>query len=296
MSGSIAVIGSINTDLVVFTDRCPGPGETLAARDFAILPGGKGANQAVAAARLGGRVEMIGRVGDDAFGRDRIAGLAEAGVGTLGVLTTPGMPSGIASIIVVHSGENRILIVPGANARVLPSDIDPAFLHNSAIIVLQLEIPIETVAWIIATATVPVLLNPAPAMKLDTAMLRGLAWLVPNRGELATLTGLPTTRMDDVVVAARRLVRQGIGAVITTLGPDGAILVTRDRVAHVEAPIVTAVDTTGAGDAFIGCFAQTLVETGDVDAALARSVRYASLSVTRRGAQASYVDLSEFSA
>ncbi len=294
MSGPIVVIGSVNTDLVTFTDRCPDAGETLAARDFAVLPGGKGANQAVAAARLGGRVEMVGRVGDDGFGRDRLAGLEEAGVGTGHVRVTAGTPSGVATILVEASGENRILIVAGANGRVVPDDIAPALLQDAALIVLQLEIPIETVYAVIATATVPVLLNPAPAVALDMQRLRGLAYLIPNQAELALLTGLPTQRMDDVVVACRRLVRHGIGAVIATLGRDGAILVTRERVAHVEAPAVTPIDTTGAGDAFIGCFAQTLVESGDVDAALARAVRYASHSVTRRGAQASYAEKSEF--
>lgn len=147
---------------------------------------------------------------------------------------------------------------------------------------------------IIAPAQVPVLLNPAPASKLDIAKLAGLAYLVPNQQELAVLTGMRTERMDDVVAAARKLVRQGIGTVIVTLGQDGAMLVTRERVAHVEAPAVKAIDTTGAGDAFIGCFAQTLIETGDVDAAVARAVRYAALSVTRFGAQASYATVAEF--
>jgi ribokinase len=194
----------------------------------------------------------------------------------------------VATILVEPSGENRILIVPGANAHVTADAVDADLL------VLQLEIPLETVYAVIAAATAPVLLNPAPAVPLDLARLRGLAYLVPNQNELARLTGLATQRMDDVVVASRRLLRQGIGTVITTLGEGGAMLVTRERVAHVEAPMVRAVDTTGAGDAFIGCFAQTLVETGDVDAALTRAVRYAALSVTQRGAQASYVDEAEF--
>ncbi len=293
MSRTIVVIGSINADLVTFTDRVPAGGETIIARDFAILPGGKGANQAVAAARLGGVVEMVGRVGIDPFGQSSRAGLVAAGVGAGQVLETSGVSSGVATILVDDSGENRILVVPGANAHVTLDDVDTGLLDAAALVVLQLEIPIETVYAIIARSRVPVLLNPAPAVALDAAKLRGVAFLVPNQGELALLTGLPTRRMDDVVVAARKLVRQGIGTVITTLGAGGAVLVTATRVAHVEAPMVVAVDSTGAGDAFIGCFAQTLVETGDVDAALVRAVRYASLSVTRAGAQGSYADAAE---
>ena len=293
--GTITIIGGINTDLVIFADRMPDAGETLFARDFAQLPGGKGANQAVSAARLGGHVEMVGRVGDDAFGRDALAALTAAGVGVDHVRTSPGA-SGIATILVDADGENRILVVAGANARVLPEDVDPALLAASALVVLQLEIPTETVYAVIAAATAPVLLNPAPAMTLDMARLRGLAFLVVNRNELAVVSGRPVARTDDIVAAGRALVRQGVGTVIATLGPDGAILVTASRVAHVEAPVTTAIDTTGAGDAFVGCFAQTFVATGDVDAALARAVRYASLSVTRRGAQASYLDAATFEA
>lgn len=292
----IVVVGSINTDLVIFADRAPAAGETRPARDFAVLPGGKGANQAVAAARLGGRVRMIGRVGDDAFGAARLAGLAAEGIDVARVRVTPGVASGVASIVVDDGGENRILIVAGANAHVVPDDVQASDVGDAALVVLQLEIPVETVYAVIAASRVPVLLNPAPAVALDVARLRGLAYLVPNQGELAALTGLATTRMDDVVAASRRLVRQGIGTVITTLGPDGAMLVTRDRVAHVQAPVVAPVDTTGAGDAFIGCLAQGLVETGDIDAAVSRAVRYASLSVTRRGAQGSYVDAAAFEA
>jgi ribokinase len=285
----IVVIGSVNTDLVVFADRAPGPGETLAARDFALLPGGKGANQAVAASRCGADVSLVGRVGRDAFGASARAALGAAGIDLAQLRDTDGVASGIASIVVEASGENRILIVAGANGCVTPLDLPD--LAEAAMVVLQLEIPVETVYAAIArsvAAGVPAILNPAPAAALDLARLRGLAYLVPNRGELATLTGRGTERFDDVVAAARRLVRQGIGAVIVTLGADGAVLVTERRVAHVEAPPVMPVDTTGAGDAFIGCFAAMLVRSGDEDMALATAVRYASDTVTRRGAQASY--------
>ncbi len=291
MTTRILVVGSINTDLVTFADRMPAAGETLAAQDFAVYPGGKGANQAVAAARLGGDVAMIGRVGDDAFGSSALASLQAEGIDTAGIAISAGVPSGVATILVDDAGENRILIVAGANGRVMPEDVPEAVLAGSALLVLQLEIPLPTVADLIARAGsrgVPVLLNPAPAVPIDPEMLRNVTYLIPNRDELARLTGLPVSRTDEIVAAARWLVRRGVGTVIVTLGADGALLVTQARVAHVEAPVVTPVDTTGAGDAFIGCFAHTLVATGDVDTALARAVRYAADSVTRRGAQASY--------
>ncbi len=294
MAGPIVVVGSINTDLVIFTGRMPAAGETMMADDFAMLPGGKGGNQAVAAARLGAAVEMVGRVGDDGFAAPARAALEQAGVGVGHVLATPGVASGVATILVEPGGENRILVVSGANAQVTVDDVPREWLQSAGMLVLQLEIPVETVYRLIETATVPVLLNPAPAVALDLARLRGLAFMVPNQGELALLTGLPTRRMDDVVIAARRLLRAGIGHVIVTLGPDGAMLVTPARVLHVAAPAVVAVDTTGAGDGFIGCFASTMVQTGDVERAVARAVRYASLSVTRRGAQASYPDAETF--
>jgi ribokinase len=286
----IVVVGSINTDLVTTTHRVPEAGETLLADSFAVLPGGKGANQAVAAARLGGSVQMVGRVGDDGFGRDRLSGLRASGVDVSHVRVSPGVASGVATILVEANGENRILCVSGANALVTPEDVDPALLDAADLVVLQLEIPAQTVAAVIARCGGKVLFNPAPVALVDPQWLRGLGFLVANRIELAQLTGRPTGRMDEVVAAARRLVRQGVGVVIATLGVDGAMLVTAERVAHVEAPSVQAVDTTGAGDAFIGCFAQTLVATGDLDAALVRAVRYAAVSVTRHGAQDSYLD------
>jgi len=291
VTNRILVVGSINTDLVTFVERMPEAGETVPARDFAKLPGGKGANQAVAAARLGGDVILAGRVGRDAFGRDALASLAEAGVNTQHIATSEGMSSGVATILVEPSGENRIFIVSGANGQVASTDVPDSLLAEAALLVLQLEIPLDAIYDLIARAIaagVPVLLNPAPAVELDFDRLRGLDYLIPNQGELALLTGMNVAGTDAVVAAARRLVRRGIGTVITTLGADGALLVTATRVAHVEAPKVVPVDTTGAGDAFIGCFAQTLVATNDVDTALARAVRYAADTVTRKGAQASY--------
>jgi ribokinase len=296
MAGRIVVVGSVNTDLVTYAQRLPAPGETLLAEGFLVLPGGKGANQAVAASRLGASVTLVGRVGDDPFGRQRLDGLAAEGIDISGIGISPGVPSGIATIVVEPSGENRILLVAGSNALVRPEDIDDALLAAADLVVLQLEIPLDTVASVIARCPGKVLLNPAPAQPLDPAMLAGLAFLVPNQAELAGLTRRPTDRMDDVVAAARRLVRQGVGTVITTLGADGAMLVTRGRVAHIEAPVVQAVDTTGAGDAFIGCFAQTYAETADVDAAVARAVRYAAFTVTRHGGQASYPTATEWAA
>lgn len=289
----IGVIGSINTDLITITDRTPGPGETLFAKDFIVLPGGKGANQAVAAARLGAQVVLVGCLGDDSFGGERRAGLAAEGVDVAHVRTEAGVPSGIATILVDASGENHILVVSGANNAVTPGDVRAAeaALGACGVIVTQHEVPPETVAEVVAAGArlgVKVVLNPAPARPIDPALLAGVTYLVPNRGELALLSGLATERSDQVVAAARRLVRAGVGCVVVTLGADGAMIVTAERVAHIEAPLVTPVDTTGAGDAFIGCFATTLAEGGDADAAVVRAVRYAAMSVTRLGAQASY--------
>eukprot|EP01037_Dinobryon_pediforme_P002652 gene2652-2691_t len=294
LTETVLVVGSINTDLVTQGARMPEAGETVMAQGFAMLPGGKGANQAVAAARLGAQVVLAGRVGDDAFGQLALQGLQGNDVDVRFVRETQGVASGIATILVEQGGENRILVVSGANAHVMPADVSDELIASAGLIVMQLEIPVDTVYDVIARAAAPVILNPAPAVKLDPAKLAGLSYLIPNQNELSVLTGMPTSRMDDVVAAARRLVRQGVGTVIVTLGGDGAMLVTRERVAHVEAPAVTPVDTTGAGDAFIGCFAATLIRTGDVDAALARAVRYASLSVTRFGAQPSYATAAEF--
>ena len=301
MAGRIGVVGSNNIDLVTYIDRMPNAGETLDAPDFQIGFGGKGANQAVAAARLGSSVIMVTRVGDDMFGPQQIENFRQNGIDTTHVRITQGTPSGVAPIFVEPSGENRILIVKGANGALTPADVDAAEADLAAcdVILLQLEVPLETVYHTITLAArhgVAAILNPAPARKLDLQRLAGLAFLTPNETELAQLTGLPTATEADIEAAARSLIAQGIGRVVVTLGGRGARLVTVDGVTQIPPVAVTPVDTTGAGDAFIGSFAHFLAQGSDAAEALHHSAHYAALSITRRGAQSSYATLTEFTA
>ncbi len=298
----IAVVGSNMTDLVTYITRMPARGETLEAPRFEIGPGGKGANQAVAARRLGSDVLMVSKVGDDVFGRNTLANFQKQGIDTRFVGVVEGVSSGVAPIFVEPSGENSILIIKGANNHLLPADVDAAAadLLASDIILLQLEIPLETIYHTVALATRNgrrVVLNPAPATReLDLSKLRDIAFFTPNRGELALLTGLPTETFAEIEVAAMKLLDGGIRAVIATLGHDGVLLVTPEGATHVPTVKVTPVDTTGAGDAFIGSFAHFLAGGLDVKQALHWAVRYAAHSVTGRGTQGSYADMATFRA
>ena len=291
MAGRIAVVGSCMIDLVTYVDRMPNAGETLAGRRFAMGFGGKGANQAVAAAKLGADVMMVARVGDDAFGADTLRNFAAVGVDARHVKQVAGVSSGVAPIFVEPSGENRILIVRGANDRLLPADVDAAAddLSRCALILLQLEVPLETVYHAIAfgaARSIPVLLNPAPAdARLDVARVVAATFLVPNQTELAILAGMPTDTAAQSETAARMLLARGVRAVIVTLGSDGALLVRDGEALHIPPVPVTPVDTTGAGDAFIGAFAQAFVEDGDVPRALRWAAAYAADSITRPGTQ-----------
>jgi len=298
----IAVVGSNMTDLVTYVTRMPARGETLEAPRFEIGPGGKGANQAVAAARLGSDVLMVSKVGDDVFGRNTLANFADQGIDSRYVGIVESASSGVAPIFVEPSGENAILIVKGANNFCLPLDVDAAASDLLACdaILLQLEIPLETVYHTVALATDhgrSVILNPAPATRdLDLSKLRDVAFFTPNRGELALLTDLPTETLPQIEVAARKLIAGGIRTVIATLGHEGVYLVTADEATHVPSVEVTPVDTTGAGDAFIGSFAHFLAGGSDVAQALHWAVRYAAHSVTSRGTQKSYGDMAAFRA
>lgn len=298
----IGVVGSSMTDLVTTISRMPGAGETLAARSFAIDRGGKGANQAVVAARLGADVMLVARVGDDVFGAETLRHLRETGLDASHVRSVPGVPSGIATILVEPSGENRILIVPGANDHLLPAGIEAAAgdLGRCALIVLQLEIPLETVYHVVAWASragIEVLLNPAPAVPaLELSRIAAATFLVPNQGELALLTGLPTETRDEAEAAAQSLVDRGLRTIIVTLGADGALLVEAGGSRHVPAVPVTPCDTTGAGDAFIGAFAEHYVRSRDIPAAMDWAVRYAADSITRPGTQSAFADAAAFAA
>lgn len=296
----IAVVGSNMMDLVTYVDHMPLRGETVEAPSFEMGHGGKGANQAIAAARLGSPVVMVTRVGEDAFADATLANFARNGIDTTHVLRTPGAPSGVAPIFVEPSGENSILIVKGANARLVPADVEAAadLLKGCALILMQLEIPVETVYHTVKRAKewgVPSLLVPAPALPdLDVARLADLAFLTPNETELATLTGLPVETEAQVEAAAKSLTARGIGTVVVTMGGRGALLVAGDEVRRVAPVKVEPVDTTGAGDAFIGAFAHFHTEGLPVFEALGEAATYAADSITRRGTQRSYATAADF--
>lgn len=297
----IAVIGSCMVDLIAYTDTVPKAGETLVANEFAMGCGGKGANQAVAASRLGADVLMMGRVGDDAFADNTLANFEKYGVSTEFVTRVPGVSSGVAPIWVDADSQNRILIIPGANMHLQPTDIDAAAdrLRQCSMIILQLEIPLPTVYAAIEFGNahgIPVLLNPAPASReLDIDYACRCDYFVPNETELAILTDMPVGTDDEIAAAASSLLERGLKNLLVTLGDKGALWLHGDERRHVTAPAVSAVDTTGAGDAFIGCFAAEIARQTAVEEAIARAVRYASHSVTGKGTQTSYATAEEFS-
>ncbi len=281
-------------DLCAYIHRMPAPGETLEVPDFTIGCGGKGANQAVAAALCGAEVTMVSKVGSDLFADNTIENFKKFGIDARYVTKAPDASSGIASIFVDESGQNRILIVKGANDLLAPADIDAAAtdLKACAMIILQLEAPLPTVYHAIDFGRkhgVPVLLNPAPATKaLDIAKVCVCDFFVPNETELSILTGLPTETMADVEEAAKNLLVRGLKNIIVTLGGRGALWMTQTEKQYVAPCKVIAVDTTGAGDAFIGCFASEYAKGGDVLAAMKKASAFAALSVTRKGTQLSY--------
>ena len=298
----IAVIGSSMVDLIAYTDVVPKAGETLEAREFQMGCGGKGANQAVAASKLGSQVMMMARVGDDAFADNTIANFRAYGVNTDHVEKVPGVSSGVAPIWVDKDSQNRILIIPGANKHLLPADIDSAAerLGACSMIILQLEIPLETVYRAIDFGNehgIPVILNPAPATTaLDLDYACKCDFFVPNETELEILTGMPVGTEEEIHAAADTLLDKGLKNLIITLGEKGALWLHGDETTRISAPAVAAVDTTGAGDAFIGCFAHCYSRDGDVESAITQAVRYASHSVTGKGTQTSYASAEEFAA
>src|SRR5580692_5770261 len=298
--GRIAVIGSNMVDLVTYVARMPVRGETVEAPSFEMGHGGKGANQAIAAAKLGASVIMVTKVGDDMFADNTIKNLANFGVDTKHVQRVKGRSSGVAPIMVEPSGENSILIVKGANADLSPADIDRAadVLKTCDLILLQLEVPLETVYAAIAFGKrhgVKTVLNPAPATaELDVDRIRDVTFFVPNETELAILTGMPVDDEASAVAAARSLLDKGFGTVIVTLGSRGALLTTQADARMIEPVPVTPVDTTGAGDAFVGSFARFFADGVPLEAALKQAARYAADSVTRRGTQKAYASTDEF--
>ncbi|RCL28677.1 ribokinase [Pseudomonas sp. AFG_SD02_1510_Pfu_092] len=299
MSAKVVVVGSLNMDLVARAQRLPRAGETLPGDSFFTVPGGKGANQAVAVARLGGSVAMIGNVGDDAYGQQLRQALFVEGVDCRAVDTCPGVSSGVALITVDAASQNCIVIIPGGNGLLTPQSVQrfDALLQAAEVIICQLEVPTETVAWTLARGRElgkQVILNPAPATgPLPADWFANVDYLAPNESEAEALSGIAVTDLGSARRAGERLRQLGAGKVIITLGAQGALLVTAHGHRHFPAPQVQPLDTTAAGDTFIGGFAAGLVRGMEEGEAIAFGQRAAALSVTRAGAQPSIPYLAE---
>lgn len=289
---NILVIGSSNTDMVVKTERFPQPGETLLGGDFFMFPGGKGANQAVAAARMGAEVRFITKTGNDLFGRQAIEGYQKEGILTDYCFTDPERASGVALITVNAHGENEIVVASGANATLSEADLTtalPAF-EAADIVLIQLEIPLKTVQFAVQLAKSlgkRVILNPAPAQELHPAIFDQLFLITPNETEAELLTGIPAHSDAELPLIAAALHEKGVQHVLITLGARGAYLHHRDFAGIIPAQKVEAVDTTAAGDVFNGCLAVFLAEDQDWLSAIDLANRAAGISVTRMGAQTS---------
>jgi ribokinase len=295
----IAVVGSANIDLTTFTNQFPKPGETIFGQKFDLGFGGKGANQAVAARLCGAEVFMVARVGSDLFGPATIENFRRQGIDPTHVKQVEGLSSGVAPIFVEPNGQNRILVVKGANDALKPADVDAAaeMLKSADCIVLQFEIPVETVYYTIQFARthgIRCILNPAPAQPVDLGALKDLDYFVPNESEAETITGRPVKNVEDAKKCAEQLVSGGIRRVIITLGANGSLLVGHDGSEHVPPFPVHSVDSTGAGDAFIGSFAVFLAEGVPEREAVRRANLYAGLSTTAVGTQKSFYDRSRF--
>jgi ribokinase len=287
MKRSIVVVGSLNMDLVIRVPRHPLPGETIIGGEFGTFPGGKGSNQAVAAARLGAMVTMAGRVGQDAFGAALVESLAQDGVDTSQVRSDSHAATGVALITLDAAGENTIVVASGANARVAPEDVTAceAAIKEARVVLLQLEIPLPAVQRAIDLARkhgAQVVLNPAPAQPLEGKLLAGVDYLVPNQGELARLTG-----QNDERAAARQLRESGVKCVIVTQGEAGVLGLDEAGEFRVAAHKVEVVDTVAAGDAFVGAFAVALMEGRPAREAARWGNAAGALAVTRAGAQPS---------
>lgn len=293
------MVGSANIDLTTFADRFPKPGETIFGQKFDLGFGGKGANQAVAARLCGADVFMVARVGSDLFGPATIENFKKLGIDTSHVKQVQGLSSGVAPIFVEPDGQNRILVVKGANDALKPADVDAAadMLRAVDCIVLQFEIPLETVYYTIAFARkhgIRCLLNPAPGQAVEMQQLEGLDYFVPNESEAETITGIAVRNVADARKCAEKLVAEGIRRVIVTLGSKGSLLAGRDLNEHLPAFPISSIDSTGAGDAFIGSFAVFLAEGVTEIEAVRRANLYAGLSTTGVGTQKSFYERKRF--
>ncbi len=287
----ILIIGSLNADLAVRSPRFPQPGETISGEDLKIIPGGKGANQAVAAARQGANVAIVGRVGSDSFGPFLVENLKSNQVDTSHV-SNDTSATGTAIIVVDSNGQNSIVLSPGANGRVNRQDVDSA--PTAKILLLQFEIPMDAVLYAAKrykTMGTTVILNPAPAREIPEELLAQIDILVPNETELGLITNRQVTDIHSVESAAKELIQRGVKTIIVTLGANGALLVTSERTEHVPSFKVDVVDTTAAGDSFIGGFAAKLLNSNLNADELQNAVRYGcacgALAATKFGAQPS---------
>lgn len=292
MPQPVLVIGSSNTDMVVRAPRLPAPGETIIGHDFLLNPGGKGANQAVAAARLGGEVTFVANLGNDLFGKQALEQFHRENIRTEFIQIDAEHPSGVALIGVDAQGENSILVAPGANAHLGIHPVEAAVraVGDSPIVLVQLEIPLSTVAFAIRCGQAAggrVVLNPAPAQPLDPSLLPHLYLITPNESEASQLTGILVVDAETARQAAFRLREWGALNVVITMGARGAFLLTGEESHMLAAPAVAVTDTTAAGDCFNGALAVALAENAPLPGAVAFACRAAALSVTKVGAQAS---------
>jgi ribokinase len=292
MSKCITIVGSLNMDLIIQTERIPDPGETILGGKYHTAPGGKGANQAVAAARLGGQVAMAGRLGPDAFADELRQGLSAAGVDHKFIIRDDEAATGVAFIVVDDHGENSIVVASGANMRLTPADVESAeeVIANSSVLLLQLEVPLVTVnqaAQLAHKHNVPVVLNPAPAQNLSHQLLNQVNILIPNETETAILTGMPVSTMNEIRTAASAVHEMGPQTVIITLGWRGAFLSSTEESEFIPSFRVPVVDSTAAGDAFVGGFSVALTEGKSLADAVRWGNAAGALTTTKLGAQPS---------
>mgnify|MGYP001007727137 CR=1 FL=1 len=288
----IVVIGSCNTDMVITTDRLPGPGETVLGRNFKMFSGGKGANQAVAAARLGGNVSFIAKTGNDLFGKQSIEKFKEEGIDARHIFMDSHLPTGVALITVDQDGENCIAVASGANAALKSTHIEKAkdIIENAAILLMQLEIPIETVEYAATLAHkngIKVILNPAPATLLSDELLKSLYAIIPNKTEAEILSGIKISDWESTKQAANIISSKGVEIVVITLGEKGALVKDGPNYYSIPGNKVDVVDTTAAGDTFCGTFCVGISEGLSIEDTIKLANKAASITVSREGAQSS---------
>ena len=294
---NICVIGSLNMDLVVNVDTMPKPGQTIIGSNFKEVPGGKGANQAVAMARLNGNVSMIGKVGEDGFGQTLINSLKNDKVDTTYIQTAP-CATGVALITVDKNAQNSIVVSPGANFEVKENDIDNNIeaIKNSDIVVLQLETPLDTIKYALNKAkelNKYTILNPAPAVKLDDEIIKNVDLLTPNEAELEIISGVSIETEEDIQKAAQIMIEKGVKELIVTLGSKGSLYINKEKSMFKKAYKVEAVDTTAAGDSYTGALAVALSQDKGMEEAMDFASKVGALSVLKEGAQSSLPTLED---